>query len=106
MPDIAGVIYSRIHRKVYNMNIIYKYKLEPLTINKVKIPGRYSILTVAIQRNELYLWAFVDKGGEEVEVEFLVAGTGHLLPENTTPAGDFVGTAVSDLFVWHVFKLV
>jgi hypothetical protein len=88
------------------MNIIYKYKLEPLTVTRIKLPIGYRILTVGIQRDELCLWVLIDKDQKKVAVDFLVIGTGQLMPEDKTPAADFVGTAVSDYFVWHVFKLV
>lgn len=86
------------------MNIIYKYKLEPLTINKIRIPTGYKVLTVGIQRNELYLWALVDTDNKETEMLCYPFGTGHQI-SNDIDLTDFIGTAVSDTFVWHVFKL-
>lgn len=95
------------------MNVIYKYPLIPLEINKLQIPYNSRILTVGLQGIDLFLWILVDTESVDVEKSFYIAGTGKELPESfhpnklDGPKTDFVyvGTAVGNLFVWHVFQL-
>jgi hypothetical protein len=48
----------------------------------------------------LCLWAEVDTEAETEDVELLVRGTGHPVPDDA----EFLGTAMDSPFVWHLFS--
>lgn len=95
------------------MHVIYKYPLKPLEVNRVEMPYNCKILTVGFQVNELFLWAAVDTDFVKVEKLFYPVGTGIELSDYLPLIGasseihdpEYIGTAVSDTFVWHVFHL-
>ena len=95
--------YSRM-RGAANMETIWKYNLyavdEPQAIY---VPSTAKVLHVAMQHGELAMWIrLTTTHAIAQERWFKVVGTGHTLPENTV---DYVGTAVGDVFVWHVFEV-
>lgn len=97
------------------MNVIYKYPLIPLEVNRIMLPEHHIILTVGFQGVNLFLWVVVDTDSIDSEQLFFPAGTGLELQNNfiipadvhkkTVTRPKYVGSAVSDVLVWHVFHL-
>ena len=88
---------------------IYKYKLEitdeqviPFPVDQIAIP-----LSVAEQRGELVLWAFVSTHSDMIssnELYVRIIGTGNPITDEIN-LNTFVGTVVmSNGLVWHVFS--
>jgi len=89
------------------MKTIYKYLLEPITLNKVDMPTGSEILSVAFQRDNLYIWAKVDIEATLSTRKFKVFGTGHEIPLEEENCLKFIGTGHMDGgLVFHVFELI
>lgn len=83
---------------------IYKYELELLEHQTVKMPPMSSVLKVQFQNGLLQAWARVDETLEPTEeVDFWVVGTGSPMPEMKCDAM-YVDTVFQDFMVWHVFS--
>lgn len=81
---------------------IWKYELTLADLQAVSMPIGSGILSVANQRGSLCLWAMVDPANEsKVTRQIEIIGTGNPMPEGKRT---FIGTAVIDPFVWHVFE--
>ena len=84
------------------MKTIWKFEV-PLTDDPVvKVPAGAVFLPTALFRpGDLvgWLWAIVDSEAPKVEVGLRIVGTGHPLTE----VGNYIATAQSGPFVWHVF---
>lgn len=79
---------------------IYKYRLKITDEQDIAMPFTAEVLSVAMQRGELCVWALVNPGLMLENRRFHIAGTGH-----PAPIGRFIGTvqqAGGDL-IWHVF---
>lgn len=61
-------------------------------------------LAVALQGDQIMLWQLVDTEAAKVGRRYMVAGTGHPLPDAILPS-DYVGTVQQGPFVWHVFNV-
>jgi hypothetical protein len=87
------------------MKTVYKYSLGKQGRATVKIPEGAKVLHVAVQREDICLWALVDTEQPSVERTFTVYGTGHEAFEATDQ--NYVGTFLIDngLFVFHVFEV-
>jgi hypothetical protein len=86
--------------------VIYKYVLGIAHRYVVNMPDTAKIIKVGVQDDKICLWAIVPKGEVAFPKEFIIVGTGMILPEDI---GDYVGTVqkkgFDDMeFVWHVFK--
>ena len=84
---------------------IYKYPLNYQPIQTITIPYCAAPLSVAVQYNELVLYAMVDtEKHHTTEVQVKIIGTGHefAYPKATE---DFQGTFVmhGGRLVWHVW---
>ncbi len=86
---------------------IFKYVLEVTGAQEISIPGFVKVLSVAVQRNELVLYALVGSGdqGADSKIEVTIIGTGHEFLAMTTD-WDFHGSHVmwSGSLVWHVWS--
>lgn len=83
------------------MKTVWKFVLHPNL--KVHMPVGAKPLYVGVQDNTaLCIWAQVDTTAELEEREFVIAGTGHELPEKT---GKYLGTVMFNEgeLVFHVF---
>lgn len=87
------------------MQIIYKYKINP-RIDTIDMPEGAEILTVALQNDDLYLWAKVDPTQEPRTRHFHVVGTGTPLPELSGVNYQYLGTVYPSVFVFHVFEKI
>lgn len=64
------------------------------------MPLKGSILHVGLDGNrDICLWAAVDPNDPVMDIEIIIAGTGHPLPH----IGDYIGTVQQHGFIWHVF---
>lgn len=83
------------------MNEVWKYIL---TVGEdgglVEMPKDAIILSAGNQDGKICVWAIVDPKVERVTRQFRVIGTGWPV---TGYRGTFIGTAIMDPFVWHVF---
>lgn len=64
------------------------------------IPDGARILHVDDQHGIPTLWMLVNPDTPTVTRQFIVTGTGHLVPPST-----YIGTAVGPIFVWHIWEL-
>jgi len=82
--------------------VIWKYELKITDRQKVRMPVVSDLLSVANQRGSLCLWAMVDPANANtVERDIEIIGTGNPMPDGRRT---FIGSAVIDPFVWHVFE--
>jgi hypothetical protein len=68
---------------------------------RFKIAGPGRILYVGTQRGSLCCWIEANTSRLEETVTLSVTGTGHPSPDKR--GVDYVGSAVCDPFVWHVW---
>ena len=87
------------------MRTIYKYQLHhdgsgccELTL---QLPLGAKILSAALQRRCLCLWAEVDDSVTLGDRTFYVLGTGCTMPSIECR---FIGTVVDEPFIWHVYE--
>lgn len=88
-----------------NPKRIWKYTLELTAAQHVRMPRHAEPIAVAMQGDELVMWAIVHlcPDGKTVARKILVAGTGHpSFAEEMTPFGH-IGTVQDGALVWHVF---
>ena len=83
---------------------IWKY---PIVLGEfeVRMPEGCELLTVQVQGVTAQLWALVDPEAPLETRQFVVAGTGQLLPD-WLGASDYVGTyqAHGGALIWHLFR--
>lgn len=90
------------------MEVIYKYPLEAVDRQTVRLPRGARILCVQNQRETPCLWAVVTVDVESKPPNefrtFLILGTGH--PQDKIPADNYIGTFQLDegTLVFHVFE--
>lgn len=85
------------------MNTIWKYPLSIIERQSIDVPGELPMVVRHVGADPaglLCLWIEVDPSAVRCYRDVFVLGTGHPIPAD---AGAFVGSAVIDPFVWHVF---
>lgn len=82
------------------MSEVWKYPLEIKDAQTIPMPTDADLLFVAIQHEQLCLWARVIPTSETVSREILIRGTGHPIWQQP-----YIGSVVTTggTFVWHVF---
>ena len=86
------------------MKKIYKYPIEIIDIQMVKLPKEAIILTVQLQHGKPFIWVYVDPNEIEAEdVTLRVYMTGQEIDDSLDLT--YVGTIQENGFVWHVFKI-
>ena len=80
--------------------IVYKVALTGYA-NNFKLPKTAKFLDVQLQMGEPFLWYSFDAGGEEIERQILVFGTGQPAPYKSL---EHIATVQSGDFVWHYFE--
>lgn len=83
--------------------VIWKFELEITDLQGVTMPDGAELLSVANQNGNLCLWAMVDPLKEKRRRYIEIIGTGNPMPMVGVDR-KFIGTAVVDPFVWHVFE--
>lgn len=87
------------------MKTIYKYRLALHADGPqlFQLPDGATVLSVGIcPLGQLAMWIYVDMSKACTQREFVVVGTGHPVPDGL----EFIGTVVSDPFVWHILEIV
>ena len=85
---------------------IWKYELQVTDMQPVEMPKGAELLSVANQNGTLCLWAKVDADKERETRHIEIIGTGNPIPQDMGVDRRFIGTAVVNPFVWHVFERV
>lgn len=83
---------------------IWKYELQVTSMQEVQIPKGAELLSVANQNGSLCMWAKVDADKKRERRHIEIFGTGNPMPQDMGVDRRFIGTAVIDPFVWHVFE--
>ena len=79
---------------------IWKYPLAVTDVQSLSWPEFSRPLFVGNQGGTLTLWAMVNPGMEQESVTVSIVGTGHPVDDSD---GAYVGSAIVDPYVWHVF---
>lgn len=85
---------------------IWKFPLQLTDEQSIKAPAMTEWLHVTMQNHVPTIWGLVDHNADTTEYIVHIFGTGQDVPEllgNTTAADAYLGTAMDDPFVWHVF---
>lgn len=87
------------------MKTIWKYTLEITDRQSISMPIRADILSVAVQNDQICLWASVETTEEELRREIVIVGTGNQMPEDRMR---FIGTVLThqDALVWHIYEVL
>jgi hypothetical protein len=89
------------------MKLVWKFPLDPAYASpyEVRMPKGADMLTAAMQGDTLCVWAMVDPQAETVTRRFWVIGTGMSIGTGPfeQPNMRYVGTALENFLVWHVF---
>lgn len=84
--------------------IIWKYAIG-LIPETIKMPANAIVRHVGSKNGTVTLWVEVDETLPEDESRtFFIIGTGHVLLNKTNIV--YIGTAMVDPFVWHVYERV
>jgi len=86
------------------MKTIHKYPLAIEAELVVMLPVEAQILDVQFQRNDLCLWALVDREAAKEPITLRMLGTGHHV--ELKPDAQYLATVqqYGGTFVWHIFK--
>lgn len=84
------------------METIWKYELEVVGSQEIKLPTGFEVLSVQVQNGIPCLWVRVDALRPTHKTEIIIHGTGHPVPDTT---GKYLGTFQMNggALVWHVF---
>lgn len=80
---------------------VWKFPLELTDVQDVYLPSNHRWLHVEMQNNVLCAWAWVDLDSPTETRTLAVVGTGN--PAPSPDSAEFIGTALAQPFVWHVF---
>ena len=86
------------------MKTVFKYKLD-CSISEISIPLNATLLCVASQGSEIFLWAEVETDFPLHIRKFHLVGTGEKLPDFSENIKYF-GTAFVAKFVFHVYEVI
>lgn len=84
--------------------VIWKFELKVTDMQHISMPSGAEILSVANQNGALCLWAMVHPEHPKEERSIEIIGTGNPIPVGMGVDRKFIGTAVVNPFVWHVFE--
>lgn len=88
------------------MKAIWKYPLKMVDLQIVELPLGSTIVSTGFDPSrQLCIWATVDPEEKQTfGYPVFILGTGHSMPDDIDhPNARFIGTAVDETFVWHVF---
>lgn len=85
------------------MNQIWKYRLSPQDTQPINMPLGAVLLAVAMQRDEICIWAEVNPESQLSPRIIEVFGTGHKMDVHERK---YIGTvlACNDALVFHIFE--
>lgn len=81
--------------------VIYKYEC-PVRQFSHRLHQGYEIKFVAAQNGVGMMWVLQDLSAPEVDVVFIVHGTGHSIADRDRHVGSWQAGA----FVWHLFEVM
>ena len=81
-------------------NIIYKYQLELVEHQVIKVPNRRIILDIRIQDELYYVWALVDNRLEDKDLSIYLRGTG---TSDNMQDKRYITTLQDKHMMWHFF---
>lgn len=84
------------------MKKVYKYKLNLIETQVIKLPCKREILTVGTQESMPVLWALVDQDAMYEDVKIRMYGTGHNMPPDIHI--QYISTIFYHDLVFHVFE--
>ena len=87
---------------------IWKFDLEFLDMQPIKMPENAEILSVGEQDGKLKIWALVKPDNAKVKREFEIFGTGHNVYCDMGIERKFLGTVQmkEQGLVWHLFERI
>jgi len=88
------------------LKIIYKFPIDIVVDQIIKMPTGSKVLTVQTQKDTICLWAIVDlKSTTFEDRKFSVYGTGH--PFDKDYNLEYIGTVqqIEGKLIWHVFEV-
>ena len=85
------------------MKTIYKFPLA-LSGLSVSLPAEAKLLCVQMQREQPFLWVELTPNGPLFERNFVIVGTGQVVPPNS----NYIGTFQMDggALVFHVYEVL
>lgn len=83
---------------------IYKYQVDVLAAQSIKMNQDAHILSVQVQETKLCIWAAVDSTRPLVHRNIAILGTGHHY-DGEIPVEKHLGTVQLNGYVWHLFDL-
>lgn len=86
------------------MERIYKYKLDIIDNQILRIPKGGVILSCQIQKDDMFLWVKINDSEIEVDRQIKIIGTGNPIDETRLIFIDTVQMMGGDI-VFHVFEL-
>ena len=81
-------------------NIIYKYQLELVEHQVIKVPNRRIILDIRIQDELYYVWSLVDNRLEDKDLSIYLRGTG---TSDNMQDKRYITTLQDKHMMWHFF---
>jgi len=88
-----------------NGQTIYKYPVNGADTYKkftLNLPPEHTFLAFQMQNEEPCLWVMVYPDATKEATEFLIMGTGHVMPDGKFK---YLGTTQQGIFVWHLFQV-
>ena len=86
-------------------NTIWKFELETIDNQTIKIPVGGEILTIQTQNGMPCLWALVDSNADKEDRFIEIYGTGHFIRQDENVNRKYIGTyQLGGSLVFHVFE--
>ena len=87
--------------------VIWKFKLAIRFTQSIMVPKGSTILSLAVQKDDLCIWALVDPDAGSECRTIQIFGTNEKIKDPLVGTKRlFIGTVIMSYFVWHVFELV
>lgn len=86
------------------MRTIWKFPLPLGDAITVQMPKGAIFRSVQLQGRDICLWAEVDDEAEIEYRDFLIFGTGRLMPRTMGHSDVYLATVQMGQFVWHVYE--
>ena len=87
---------------------VWKFPLSVADVQNVRMPKNSEVLSVAVQADQLCIWALVELDQEAEEIHTIATlGTGHTRTDLSGSDVGFIGTVLlaGGSLVFHVFDL-
>ena len=81
---------------------IWKFELEKVRTQLVKMPEKSEIMDIQMQKGKPVMWALVDTTTDEIEVKINMYGTGWETYRNISK-DEYLATVQDGELVWHFF---